>query len=196
MHGLLHVVELSSWRCPLDQDNRDFVTLLFEQVESQVQFGDGKASLLIAGDAILLAISGSTAQFVSGCSDEPFALACTKLSFALACAIGASASLILSLTCALWAARPSSVHGAPRPEFLLISYIAKLPRSAFIDAYSKASTENVSAWALEAVHSKAQFATRKFRWLKRAVDSALVGLALLALTGLVAAASKMSQVVP
>ena len=42
----------------MGDDKTEFLLGLLEQIESQVQFGDNKASLLVAGDAILLAACG------------------------------------------------------------------------------------------------------------------------------------------
>jgi hypothetical protein len=48
-------------------DKAEFARDFFSQIESQVQFGDTKASLLIAGDAILLATTSGLVRMVSGC---------------------------------------------------------------------------------------------------------------------------------
>lgn len=51
---------------PLERPKADLLLALFAQIESQVQFGDSKASFLVAGNAILLAVDGGLFQLISG----------------------------------------------------------------------------------------------------------------------------------
>ena len=93
----------------------EFLDNFFQMIESQVQFGDNKASLLLAGDAILLAVSGSLIQMVSGCQGEAFTVNCVVPSVSLVLAVIAAALLTISLALALLAARPARIHGNPPP---------------------------------------------------------------------------------
>jgi hypothetical protein len=56
----------------MDGNKAEFLRALFEQIESQVQFGDNKAALLIAGNVILLAINGAVVKMGSGCQKANF----------------------------------------------------------------------------------------------------------------------------
>src|SRR5688572_6812727 len=94
----------------------EFLDNFFQMIESQVQFGDNKASLLLAGDAILLAVSGSLIEMVSGCPHDAFTVNCVVPSVSLVLAVIAAAFLTISLALALLAARPASVHDKPRTE--------------------------------------------------------------------------------
>jgi hypothetical protein len=157
---------------------RDF----FNQVESQVQFGDNKASLLVAGDAILLAVSGGFIKMVSGCEAAEFPVGCVVPSIELALATSAALLLIISLACALWAARPAIKHGDPPREFFLLSHVgAKKEPQEFLEWYRSISDEDLLSEALVTIHGKARYATGKFRWLKHAVHATLASLLVLLL---------------
>ena len=93
----------------MNQAKADLAREFFSQIESQVQFGDNKASLLIAGDAILLAIVGGLVRMVSGCGAGMLSVACVVVSPQLALAVTAAFLLVVSLACALWAATPARV---------------------------------------------------------------------------------------
>ncbi|HJQ41071.1 MAG TPA: Pycsar system effector family protein [Thermoanaerobaculia bacterium] len=156
---------------------------LFDQIEGQVQFGDNKASLLIAGDAILLAISGGLIPAASSCGSEQFTTACLKNpSLVLIGACLSAGLLVFALACALWAARPASVHDNPPPIFFLLSYIARLDAEAFVKEYQEASSDGLTRQALLAIHGKARFAARKFKRLKWAINATLLSLLVLLLS--------------
>jgi hypothetical protein len=93
----------------------------FDQIESQVQFGDHKASLLVAGDALLLAVSGGLIQMVAGCPANEFSVQCVQPSAPLALALLTALLLVVSLGCALRAARPAGIHENPPPSLFLLS---------------------------------------------------------------------------
>lgn len=176
----------------MEESKAQFLHSWFEQIESQVQFGDSKASLLIAGDAILLAISGGLIKMVSGCQGNDFTVSCMVLSITLGLAVIAAALLVLSLVCALLAARPAKIHKDPPPELFLLSYIADMKRAEFGKAYRDASLDNLVEEALSAIYGKAVYATQKFRWLKHAVDATLLSLGFMVATLLVAIAIRVS----
>lgn len=169
----------------------DFLGSFFEQIESQVQFGDNKASLLIAGDAILLAISGGLIKMVSGCHGDEFTVSCMVPSVSLALATTAAALLTLSLTFALLAARPAKIHDQPTPELFLLSHIALMDRDSFAQLYSDASADDLIQEALSAIHGKAVYAARKYRLLKRAIDTTLLSLGFMAATLVVAVGGRI-----
>jgi hypothetical protein len=164
----------------------EFLDTVFEQIESQVQFGDSKASLLVAGDAILLAVSGGLIKMVSGCHGDNFTVGCLVPSVNLGLATTAAALLTLSLVCALLAARPARIHDQPPPELFLFSNIARMGRDAFARKYIDASPADLVQEALSSIYGKAVYATRKFRLLKRAIDATLLGLGFMVATLLVA----------
>ena len=154
----------------------ELLDTVFEQVESQVQFGDSKASLLVAGDAVLLAVSGGLIKMVSGCQGDNFAVSCLVPSVSLGLATTAAALLTLGLVCALLAARPARIHDQPSTELFLLSNIARMGRDAFAKKYVDASPDDVIQEAMSSIYGKAVYATRKFRLLKRAIDATLLGL--------------------
>jgi hypothetical protein len=170
----------------------EFLDTVFEQVESQVQFGDSKASLLVAGDAILLAVSGGLIKMVSGCHGDNFAVNCLVPSVSLGLATTAAALLTLSLVWALLAARPAKIHDQPPPELFLFSNIARMGRDAFAKKYIDASLDDLVQEALSSIYGKAVYAARKFRLLKRAIDATLLGLGFMVATLLVAIGSRVS----
>jgi hypothetical protein len=175
----------------MEERKIEFLRSHFEMVESQVQFGDHKASLLVAGDAILLAICGGLIRMVSGCPRDVFTMSCIIPSVPLVLATIAAASLIYSLSCALLAARPSkvSVERQPPPLYFLLSHIAHMEQQAFIKAYEDASYSDLVKEALIAIHGKADFATKKFVLLRRTVHATLLSLGFIVLTLLWAVAS-------
>ncbi len=160
----------------------EFIDLFFEQIEYQVQFGDTKASLLVAGDAILLASSGSLVKMVSGCPGDEFTVSCMIPSVSLVLATVASALLMLSLTLALLAARPAKIHDKPRDELFLLSRIAITDRHKFVRRYLNTSPQLLAKEALRTIHGKAKFATRKFRLLKLATNTTLTSLGFMVAT--------------
>lgn len=163
----------------MDDGKKPFLLTYFNQIEAQIVFGDSKASLLIAGDSILLAIAGSLVNTVSSCQGKAFSVSCLVFSPSLMLAVMSMASLVIALAHALRAARPASIHVRPRPEFFLISYVAQVPRDEFVGSFNKATLGDLEQWALETIHGKATYATGKFRLLRRAVDATLISLGLL-----------------
>ena len=170
----------------------EFLRSLFEQIESQVQFGDGKASLLIAGDAILLAICGGLIKMVSGCKGTDFTVDCMVPSITLGLAVIAAALLVLSLTCALLAAHPAGVIDRPRPEFFLLSHIAKMGRSKFAMTFRDLSSDDLVEEALTTIYGKADYATKKFDWLKHAIRATLLSLGFMVAAPLLAMALRIA----
>jgi hypothetical protein len=156
-----------------------FLESFFNQIEGQIQFGDTKASLLIAGNAILLAVSGGLIKILSGCAAEYVDLSCIDLSLSLSLSTFAAALLMLSLVCALLAARPSAIHRKRPPQLFLFSYVASLSHDEYVDKYLSVTDADLVREALTCIHGKAAFATHKFSWLKRAIDATLAGLALM-----------------
>jgi hypothetical protein len=169
----------------------EFIDTVFGQIESQVQFGDSKASLLVAGDAILLAVSGGLIKMVSGCPGKDFTVSCLVPSVSLGLATTAAVLLTLSLVCALLAARPAKIHDQPPPELFLLSNIARMDRAAFAEKYIDTSPDDLVQEALSSIYGKAVYATRKFRLLKRAIDATLLSLGFMVATLLVAIGSRV-----
>ena len=89
------------------------------------------------------------------------------------------------------AARPATIHDQPPPEFFLLSHIARMDCHAFVKAYKDASFDDLVEAALISVHGKAAYATKKFRWLKRAVNATLLSLGFIVVTSLVAIAARV-----
>jgi Family of unknown function (DUF5706) len=174
----------------MEPDKGSFLTAFFDQIESQVQFGDAKASLLIAGNAILLGISGGLAKLLAGCPGDEISFRCMTVSAELVVALLSSALFILALVFSLVAARPARIHSKPTAEFFLLSHVARLKRAEFVEKYKTASHAELTDDALRTIHAKACFATAKFRRLRYAVDCTLTGLALMAAAMLVAIAGQ------
>ncbi|MBN1491802.1 MAG: hypothetical protein JXA69_17955 [Phycisphaerae bacterium] len=170
----------------------EFLDKFFEQIESQVQFGDSKASLLVARDAILLAVSGGLIKMVSGCRGGDFAVSCIVPSMTLGLATTAAALLTLSLACGLLAARPAKIHNQPPSELFLLSYIARIDRDAFAKKYMDASPDDLTQEALRAIHGKAGYAARKFRLLNTAIDATLLSLGFMVATLVVAICGRVA----
>src|ERR1700712_1647349 len=59
---------------------RELIVSIHDQLEAQVQFGDGKTTVLIAGDTLLLGSVGALAQFGLRCDGSDFRLSCLTLS--------------------------------------------------------------------------------------------------------------------
>ena len=151
----------------------EFLYMWFDQIEGQVQFGDSKASLLIAGNAVLLAVSGGLIRMVSGCQGDAVGVSCLQPSLSLGLATIAAMLLTIGLVYALLAARPAKIHDQPPPALFLLSYIALIDRDVFAKKYVDASPGDLVQEALTSIHGKAGLATRKFRLLKRAIDATL-----------------------
>lgn len=168
----------------------EFLRSHFDMVESQVQFGDQKASLLIAGDAILLAICGQIIGIVSGCPKDALRVSCMVPSFYLNLAMIGTFLLICSMFFALLAALPSLVFVRKAKEpyrHFLLPHIAREKKSdAFIKEFERATAAVLVEEALIAIHGKAHFATRKFRLLICAVWATILSLVFIAGTLLVA----------
>jgi hypothetical protein len=152
----------------------DLMRDYFAQIESQVQFGDHKASLLLAANSILLAVSGALIKAVATCTLHDIRRDWVTVDLILA--VAAAFLLVISLACALWAARPSGRHWAPHREFFLLSYVAGMQRSDFVDWYRELSSDELETEALKTIHGKAAFALKKFLWLRRAVHATLISL--------------------
>jgi hypothetical protein len=168
-----------------------FLDSLFEQIESQVQFGDSKASLLVAGNAILLAVNSGLITMVSGCQGNDFSVNCMVPSVSLFLATTAAALLTFSLACGLLAVRPAGIHDTPPPELFLLSHVAQMDPDAFAKAYIAASPDDLIQAALKSIHGKAVYAARKFRLLRRAIDATLLSLGFMAATLFVAVGSRI-----
>jgi hypothetical protein len=172
----------------MEERKIEFLRSHFDMVESQVQFGDQKASLLIAGDAILLAICGQMIAIISGCPKDALRVSCMVPSFPLNLAMIATVLLICSMFFALAAALPSRIfYGRKLPhERFLLPYIARMESEEFAKDFEDASDSDLVKDALIAIHGKARFATWKFRLLICAVWATILSLVFIAGTLLVA----------
>ena len=155
-------------------DKTELLRSWFDQIESQVQFGDNKAALLVAGDALLLGACVELIKAASGCPPKEIAAACVVPSIPFGLAATAAGLLLVSLACALFAARPARIHAQPPPEFFLLSYVASIDGPAFAQRFKDASFDRLVDEALTAIHGKAAYATVKFLWLRRAVNATLL----------------------
>lgn len=164
----------------MESTKPELLDTLFQQIESQVQFGDTKASLLVAGDAILLAVSGGLIKMVSKCPGDDFAVSCMVPTVDLGLATTAAVLLSLSIACALLAARPARVHSDPPPDLFLLSYVAHITPQSFAKQFAEASSDRLLQEALKTIHGKARFAAWKFRLLSHAVDMTLASLGFMA----------------
>ena len=154
----------------------DYLGSHFQQIESQVQFGDSKASLLVAGNAILLAVSGSLVKMLSGCLGNEFTISCMEMSWSLSLSISSGVMLMISVVLSLLAARPAKIHGNPNPELFLLSYIATLDRDEFVKDYIDTTPDELTKDALKCIYGKSVFAAKKFRLLKWAIDTTILSL--------------------
>jgi hypothetical protein len=157
----------------------DLVRDFFNQIESQIQFGDNKASLLIAGDALLLAISGGFVKLLASPGDAATGTEFLNSSIMLPLATTTAVLLIISLTCALVAARPAKTHRSPGRRFFHLSSLARISRDDFIAWYHSSSAEDLLTEALTTIHAKAEYAAGKFRWLNYAVHATILSLIVL-----------------
>jgi hypothetical protein len=176
---------------PADSSKLAFLMAYADQIEGQVQFGDTKASLLIAGDAILLGISGGLINLIWPATDNRFASSHASTLLIIG-AIATSTLLVLALALALWTARPAPVHDKPVANFFLLSYIARLTPEAFIASYNSSSVGALSEEALLTIHGKARYAATKFRCLKWAIYATLLSLGIFAVTLLLALISTLT----
>jgi hypothetical protein len=169
-------------------DKTEFLRAELQLIEAQVQFGDHKASLLVAGDAILLGISGGLLKVVSGCPQDGFTISCMKASVPVVLGALAAALVSVSIGLALLAVRPSGIHTNPPRQWFLFSHIARMKRREYEEWYRGASFDDLVHEALSEVHGKASFARQKFLRLRWAVDCTLSAVALIAASWLAAVA--------
>lgn len=141
----------------------DIKAALLEHVEAQVVFGDTKAALIVAADAIL--ITG----YVTGIKE--FGLAGMLSRFTIAWLIACLIILVAGLILALIAVLPNHRHwrrGSGMNSLLLFSKIAQYESSqAYAEDFNRLNEESLGNEILYQVHGKSGWALFKYKiiWL-------------------------------
>lgn len=134
---------------------------LLEHVESQVVFGDTKAALIVAADAIL--ITG----YIAGIKE--FGLTGMLYPGTVKCLIASLVLLIAGLILALIAVMPNRRHWRKRASngmdsLLLFSKIARYDSfTEYAEAFSKLDEESLSNEILSQVYGKSRWALHKYK---------------------------------
>ena len=103
-------------------------------VEDQVKFADTKASLLVAGNALLLNLCISLITHALDCSTKSAPSSCGNVHATTAFGILAALLLLCSVALALFAVRPNNkLHKHPPAEMFLFSWIADQSADAYIE---------------------------------------------------------------
>jgi hypothetical protein len=140
---------------------KDVIRHLYDHVEGVVRFGDTKATLLIAADALLVTAYLTAANKLGFFEDgiEGSAKVLCLVAFAL---------LGLSLVLALVAATPNPSHWLGKERIksvLLYSSIAGYDENEYLVELQRLGDEDISDEIVRQIHSKARFAHRKFSYL-------------------------------
>ena len=139
--------------------NGDIRLALLEHVEAQVVFGDTKAALIVAADAIL--ITG----YVAGIKE--FGLAGMLSHSTILLLIASLIILVAGLVLALIAVMPNRRHWRARPGMdglLLFSKVAQYESSQeYAAAFSTLHEESLSNEILSQVYGKSRWALLKYK---------------------------------
>ena len=151
----------------------EWLRWLMDHIESQVAFGDTKAGLLLAADAILLVALGSfvTADHPGFASLSGVTKVLLGLSF-----LALTAALVLGLQTIL----PNLKNlRAPRSELVNFSWIAHQDRESFVSAARQTRPIELDQHIATVIHGKACLAQRKFKLLYFAARATQVGTVLI-----------------
>jgi hypothetical protein len=157
---------------------KQFLHDYFNQVETQVHFADTRAALLVAGNSVLLAINMVLLHAFAGGTTGRFSLANVEPVAGFVLALGGALFLMISLVYAFCSALPSKIHGNPPAQFFLLSHVARLTESKFIQTYEEMSNSQMEREALCAIHGKAVFAAKRFGRIRNAIKATLISLVL------------------
>lgn len=113
-----------------------------------------------------------------------FSASPTKTAWAYVMVISACCLAMIGLACAAYAVNPR-LDGPPR-SMLYFGRVSAIAEPDYVEAFNRASLEQVLEDWLAQVHRNAQIATLKHRWVKRAIYSSflsappwVIGIALL-----------------
>jgi pycsar effector protein len=139
--------------------NNDIRAALLEHVEAQVVFGDTKAALIVAADAIL--ITG----YVAGIKE--FGMTGMLSQFTIVLLIVCLIILVAGLILALIAVMPNRRHWRETPgmqSLLLFSKIAQYENSqAYAADFGRLNDESLSNEILSQVYGKSRWALSKYK---------------------------------
>ena len=158
-----------------DDPHLDRLIAQLNHVESQVQFGDTKASLLFTADSILLAALGFFVSDGGAASDDLTAPTRGAL-------VVAAAMLVVGLLLALWVVLPSHAFkpwvanraAFPRPNPFFFVWIARTSEKETEDAIVNADPASLKIDAAHSIRGKSEVADFKFRMLWLAVAATMV----------------------
>jgi hypothetical protein len=187
------VEESKQQAAEVDDRTAEVALALFEHVEDQINRTDNKAQVVLAADAILLGwfstLGPNLAQPLFAADATPTARA-TSLPAALI-----FLALFLSLASGLVVIWPRMA--TPRSGSLVyFGGIARRGEREFVAAFMRQSRAEVTEGLLREVHATAHIARRKFRWVGLSVGFLLLGLALLAVLGVLAALGAVHVALP
>jgi Family of unknown function (DUF5706) len=170
-----------------DAQPRGWLLSLMDHVESQVAFGDTKASLLLTADSILLAAMSAVVTGERPLIDRLSAMSRTLLAMAfLALATGLLLALntILPHRRNLW---PTKIKNGelPAPSPVNFGSIAGQEEKAYVACALSRTAEELNVSLAQAIHQKSVWARRKFRRLYFATLGTTIGVVMGALAILV-----------
>ncbi len=172
-----------------DGSPRAWMVQVMNQVEGQVEFGDGKAGQLLATTSLLLAAVLILARDVKAevsrwtLSLGVVASLCLAGSLALVLISIAPAQVLFSKPkrlrlASVWSfvLRQPRPSGQPEQSVVHFASIAADDVDTFVARALNAPTVDIEHDILRAIHGKSQWARHKFRWLDRAVKLLLLSL--------------------
>ena len=178
------VEESKQQAAEVDDRTAEVALSLFEHVEDQINRTDTKAQVVLAADAILLGWFSTLGPNLAGrllAADAPPAARATSAMVVLV-----FLAVFLSLAFGLLVIWPR--NATPRGSSLVyFGSIARRGEREFVTAFMRQSRAEVTESLLLGVHATARIARRKFRWVGLSVAFLLLGLALLAALGVLAA---------
>ena len=134
---------------------------LFNHIEGQVEFGDTKAALLVAADAILIG------AYLSVVGEFGLTQRISRISVAII--ILASLIIMIAYSLSLWTIIPNPKHGKIN-SLLLYSYIATFDNPEdFVREFLDVEEDELRNEILRDVYGKSKWAHRKFTLLRWAV---------------------------
>lgn len=176
------------------EDIRRLGTLLFDHVEGQIARADTKAELLLAANAILLAITltmlkGAATTLSSNASAQsPDIIALFGAAFGL----GSFAALLLAFFTALLIVRPR-LKAPDNARLMFFGHIATLSEGGFADEFSVQTSAQAQRAVLDEVHAKAIIAKAKYTGVSISVAFLMLALLLLGGQGIALALSGSSS---
>ena len=149
--------------------------MLFDQMDTQIELADSKASLILTANAILIASITLDQGMLRCMFDQGTSLVDRLIMVITLCMM---VSLFLSVLYALFTTRPNLIPPGPVNNLFFWGHVARMPEADYRTQFMNMTIEEVKLAVITQIHTRSRVVAKKYVNVRYSLDFLFVALVL------------------